>query len=209
MGSLPIVAMTANAMDSHREECLLAGMNDFMTKPINPEALEVALLRWIDTSRIDLLTRSDVDTTTMAAQPASRTLEDIDGLATAEGLKRLLDNRSLYERLLRRFWTEHQQFNQKLAKLMLDDNAIEAKFLVHTLKGVAATLGAVKVQREAAKLDTLLRMAAPVAECDAARIRLATALSNLLAELAVVLQMDDADMTMQAVPHASAPDKSP
>ena len=45
--SLPIIAMTANAMASDREMCLDAGMNDHVAKPIDPDKLFGALLRWI------------------------------------------------------------------------------------------------------------------------------------------------------------------
>ncbi len=45
---LPIIAMTANAMDMDRDRCLAAGMNDFVTKPIEPEELWRALLKWIE-----------------------------------------------------------------------------------------------------------------------------------------------------------------
>ena len=49
--TLPILAMTANAMDGDREMCLEAGMNDHVTKPIDPDALFEALLRWIKRRR--------------------------------------------------------------------------------------------------------------------------------------------------------------
>jgi len=46
-GNLPIVAMTANAMEADREACIKAGMNDHIAKPIDPEQLFEVLLRWI------------------------------------------------------------------------------------------------------------------------------------------------------------------
>ena len=45
--SLPVVAMTASAMQADRERCIEAGMNDYIVKPIDPDALWAALLRWV------------------------------------------------------------------------------------------------------------------------------------------------------------------
>lgn len=46
-GLVPIIAITANAMSNDREHCVEAGMNDYMSKPVNVHELKEKLLKWL------------------------------------------------------------------------------------------------------------------------------------------------------------------
>ncbi|MCJ9713253.1 response regulator, partial [Bordetella hinzii] len=98
--ALPIVAMTANAMESDRQRCLDAGMNDHVPKPIEPEQLWRTLLRWIKPRH------SPGDITLLSAPGSLDGIglpSAIDGLDVDNGLRRVLGNKSLYLLMLRRF----------------------------------------------------------------------------------------------------------
>jgi len=65
-GHVSILAMTANAMQGDRERCLAAGMDDYVTKPIDPKLLDVAILRWLTKSPSNALAATDCDGVTKA-----------------------------------------------------------------------------------------------------------------------------------------------
>lgn len=146
---LPILAMTAAVMESDRRDCLEAGMNDFIAKPIEPEKLMQTLCRWVSSHAL-------VAATTSAVAPAQGQLpEEINShpdIDTHSALHRMADNHSLYAKLLRDFAVRSNAFDEKLAAT---DRSGLAGFL-HQLKGETGNLGLSRLAALCAELETAL-----------------------------------------------------
>lgn len=184
---LPIVAMTANAMQHDRDLCLAAGMQDFVAKPIEPDELWLALLKWVPnrataitsadegrasakiegTAPVVLSATAQTDQVAMANQSsegsptlqsaALQGLASIEGLDTVTGLRRMMHKTDRYMVLLRKF-LEGQQDQVEVLKQALDaQDRDTATRIAHTLKGVSGNVGAVQVQAAAAALEHALR----------------------------------------------------
>jgi two-component system sensor histidine kinase/response regulator len=158
---LPILAMTANAMSEDRQRCLDAGMNDFVTKPIDINALWRALLRWLPTRSGPGKRPADPPG---AAQPSELPLVlagPVEGLDTDLGLRRCLGRPDLYLRLLRQFAEGQDQEARQLQVALEQSNWLVAQRLAHTLKSVAANLGALRLQALADSLERAVAAQAP------------------------------------------------
>ena len=106
--ALPIVAMTANAMEVDQERCIEAGMNDHVAKPIDPEVLFGTLLKWIapgERKRQEPV--GEVETVVVEEEGSASSgydrLAAIEGLDVEAGVKRVMGKRDFYEKLVRQF----------------------------------------------------------------------------------------------------------
>src|SRR5271167_2815032 len=104
--TLPIIAMTANVMAADREKCIEAGMNDHVSKPIDPDELFAALLRWIKPREASSPVKQVAAAATIPPAPPQASdsgVLQIAGVDTKSALKRTGGNRLRYESLLRKF----------------------------------------------------------------------------------------------------------
>jgi len=148
---LPIVAMTAHALVEERERCLQAGMNDHVTKPIDPDALFAALARW--TKPRPAAPPSEKP----APAPADAALPEIEGIDIVGGLKRVAGNKKLYRSLLEQFVAKQADAAPRIASALEQTDRERAERDAHTLKGVAGNIGIGPVQAAAASVEKAIR----------------------------------------------------
>jgi HPt (histidine-containing phosphotransfer) domain-containing protein len=148
--------MTANAMASDREKCVEAGMNDHLAKPIDPDQLFGALLRWIK-PRDRAAEARNVPEARPVSEAASGTAPlEIAGIDTKTALKRTGGNPKRYESLLERFADSESQVVSEIRRALAANDTSTARRLAHSLKGAAGNLGAESLSELAAKAEAAL-----------------------------------------------------
>jgi CheY-like chemotaxis protein len=193
---LPIVAMTANAMQQDREKCLQAGMNDHIPKPIDPETLWRTLLHWIKPSAV-----ADSNAAITARPSQNGTLAvpaGIPGLDTRLGLSRVLGKQPLYLAVLRKFLLSQSDTIPRLRAALDHGDHEEAQRIAHTLKGVAGNIGASVIQLQAAGLEELLDQAQDRQAIEPLLQSLDDSLQQLLTALAASLNNQPAPAAYDA-----------
>ena len=191
MMDLPIIAITANALSGNREKCIAAGMNDHLPKPIEIETL-ITLLRHHCRGF-------------SAARSLPEAMEtEYPGFDPQKALARLGNNRSLYARLIREFAVERTRIMERVRGHMRRGRLTVVADELHTIKGVAATLGATTLSRYAAKAESTLRTGSEPATHDS----MLRGLEQQLCEAGFMLRRvaDELDPPRTAVENRSDPE---
>jgi PAS domain S-box-containing protein len=163
---LPIIAMTANAMKTDVQACLSAGMNDFVSKPIERGSLVQSLRRWLplrgsgaatadgDTRGLPKSVAAPILSAAASSQTAIPVLEGID---LAETVRRLAIPFERLRPVLLRFADGQQQTLEDLRAAVAANDATGARNHAHAFAGAAGNLGAEKLQQTARDLELVAR----------------------------------------------------
>jgi PAS domain S-box-containing protein len=177
LASLPVIAMTANAMAGDRENALAAGMNDHIAKPISVREMFTTMARWIRPSKPNA--PGVPISFPVVIEPELSPLPRIAGLDQDAGLAISQGNQALYRKLLVRFRDSQRNFRSQFREAQRDADLSAPQRCAHTLKGVAANIGATQVQAAAKALE----IACGEQDSDATIDRLLAAVEDVLEPL--------------------------
>jgi PAS domain S-box-containing protein len=146
---LPIIAMTAHALVEERQRCLDAGMNDHVSKPIDPDALFATLVRWAKPRQMQAAKAEDRS----AKAADDMILPHIEGVDVVGALKRVAGNKRLYRDLLVQFAARQSNADLTILAALESGDTKLAKRIAHTVKGVAGNIGLEQLFAAAEKME--------------------------------------------------------
>ena len=156
---LPIIALTANAFDVDRELCREAGMNDFISKPFKAESLFSTILRHLPTVIAGDTLSTSINVTKNSKKIFESNILDnlrkINGLDVDIGLLYTQSDIDFYLRLLQKF-SQSKRHIEAVERYALDDLK-GTKLSLHSLKSMAATVGAINIRDIAAESENALK----------------------------------------------------
>src|SRR4030095_4405577 len=196
--ALPIIAMTAHATIEERQRCLASGMNDHISKPIDPSALFETVARYYrsapgTSASVPAIAKTSDPVVKTAGIPVEESRADnmeiptVEGLNSAEGLLRVAGNKKLYLKLLRQFAAQQSDAPVQITELLKAGDLATAERKAHTVKGVAANLGVKTVQLAAGEVEKEIHDGADAAQLESVRQQFATALTSFVDRLRAAL----------------------
>jgi CheY-like chemotaxis protein/HPt (histidine-containing phosphotransfer) domain-containing protein len=146
---IPVIAMTAHAMTGDREKCLASGMDDYLTKPLQPAALKKQLEKWLAAQPAPPVAEVP------HAEPGQAGRQEAAAFDEEDLLERMMGNQELASRVVSSFLSDAPRQLAALADALTRSDAAAARLAAHSLKGSAANVGGVQVSATAKRAELL------------------------------------------------------
>ncbi len=155
LNEIPVIAVTAHAMQGDRDKCLQAGMNDYVAKPITPELLFSVLTRWTRPEHMETMRRNGLSAIT-GSEGKHDYPDTLPGIHVESGVARMAGNLNSYVRMLQDLHSFGNEVVAKMPALIREDLQAAARE-IHTLKGSAANLSAYQLQDISVKFELAIK----------------------------------------------------
>jgi len=152
---VPIIALSAAVMDSDRMKAIRAGANDYLAKPIDLSALLLAMERLMNYGRNEHTFASPPLET--PEQSAPLIFDELEGFDVQKGLEQVNNMQELYRDVLGSFLDELNGLFADLPARLTQEITDDTRRKIHTLKGIAATVGATRLTRIATVINSMLK----------------------------------------------------
>ncbi|MDC3220014.1 response regulator [Saprospiraceae bacterium] len=152
---IPIIAMTAHALQGEREKSLEAGMNEHITKPINPSFLYETLCAFTKPERKVSLTKN------LGSGQSTESMDnytnEFRSINITLGLKRANNKKRLYQKLLKGFLDKYENTTEELGQCLVKNEWEKMMTILHTVGGVAGNIGAENLSKEMLSVSSKLK----------------------------------------------------
>ncbi len=143
--NIPIIAMTAHALQEERDRCIAEGMNDHLSKPIDPQLFYRTLNQYLSTHRTGFRAiEESID---------NQRIPQIDDVDCQSAVQRVSGNVQFYIKLLHQYRAEQQDAIARITGLLEQGDYADAKLQTHSLKGVSGNIGAKSIATLASELE--------------------------------------------------------
>jgi len=146
--AIPIIAMTANAIQSGRDQCMEAGMNDFITKPLSAEALLEVIEKWLAPAK-----RAACPTPAAVSNPQPPPERSACAFDAAGVLTRMMGNHELAQWVVEASLSDIPLQIELLKGMFEAEDAAGSGRQAHSIKGAAANAGAEELRKVAYEME--------------------------------------------------------